>query len=142
MLRDPWIPLYIALSFFFVGTFALFFLPETLNWHAMPPEIGGNEETESSNDSNCETDSIQTYGTKSSFNKMTAQIVQELRDTGIVFSSAAVSVLTITVLIASVGRASFDLLMQYASTRFQWSIAKVCPHNLQLNPLSLSSNEH
>ena len=125
MLHNPWIPVVMSFSFFIIGTFGLFFLPETLNWKATSTEDNEEGQMERHEDAASETGSAQSYGTRLSFQELVGKLAQLIRETGSVFTSVAVATLTFTMLISSVGRSSLDLLMQYASTRFQWSFARV-----------------
>ena len=125
MVYDPWLPIYLCYILFVAGSLGLLFIPETLNWQATAAESHENDNMESTEDPAHETESPQDLRPKLFVQKMMAKVVQELRETGLVFNSLAVSVLTFTMLISSVGRASLDLVMQYASARFQWSFARV-----------------
>jgi hypothetical protein len=123
MTKSVWIPLIAALCFELLGFVFLFPLPETLpektaednttNPHlSSGPFEGGEEERPLLENDEMDSKKL------SSMDELKESFTFLTRDT-------AVAALVFTFLVSKVGRQSTNLLMQYVSKRYNWSIAKV-----------------
>jgi hypothetical protein len=123
MTKSVWIPLIAALVFEVLGIAFLAPLPETLSQN-MPEDIAANSPLSS--------DSSEVEGEQrplleaDEVNLKNPSIIREVRESlRFITRDAAVAALVITFLVSKVGRQSTNLLLQYVSKRYHWTLSKV-----------------
>ena len=123
MAKSVWTPLLLVLVFDLLGFAILLALPETLP-HTMPIDIAANPllADESSDDES--EDRTPLEDDDSSPKKPTA-IDRFKKSFRFITRDTAVIALVITFLISKVGRQSINILLQYVSKRYHWTLSKV-----------------
>lgn len=115
--RSVWIPLLTGLAFQLLGVFVAMLLPET-----RPPKTA--EQVEDIQESSEEHGQLDGQDKASGWwSKIYAQC-QEI----VIFliQDRSVALLISTFFAATIGRRSIELLLQYVSNRYGWTLAQVC----------------
>lgn len=116
-----WLPMFLGLGAMILGGMMVIMLPETLTQPPSSPGVFSALDSENVERENSEDHISEAY----SFDALVQNgkwIMDEYRS---VFVSPIVATLIFTFLINSLGRSSLDLLLQYASRRYHWTISQV-----------------
>lgn len=109
-----------------LGTIPVMFLPETLEDVKLKQSIPAESDRES--DQNTENERVeQRSGKKEIFRQFTRQSREFIQSTRFIWLNSNVSTMILVFFVTIIGRQSTNLLLQYVSKKFDWSIARVCP---------------
>lgn len=119
MKTSLFIPMSISLGFMVLGMLIVLLLPETLNRSQVPDPA---EDISSS-----AADSEDEGGLPNSSKKKTIilVVVRKVEESRFIFASPMLCALAVTFLVQSIHWMSIELLFQFASERFHWSLANV-----------------
>ena len=130
MVYGIWLPMFVGLGAMALGGFVLLPLPETLR-NIDNPLLAPRSD---SRDHEQEGDP----GREAISEKIARSFGLIIAETKLVFAVPAAATLVFTFLVNSLGRSAVELLLQYASKRYNWPIAQVCiPRHLIALPQSL-----
>ncbi|KAG0645285.1 MFS efflux pump [Hyphodiscus hymeniophilus] len=114
---NPFVPMTVSIGFITLGLLVVVFIPETLNRTQVPDPAEGM--------SSSDIDSEDEGGLLSASKKPTfiSVMVRKVEEVRFIFASPMLLALTITFLVQSMHAVSMQLLFQFASERFHWSLA-------------------
>jgi hypothetical protein len=116
---DPFVPMTIAVGLMALAMLILLLVPETLNRSQVPDPA---EDISSSDvDSGDEGGLLNTSKSRT----IISVIIRKVEDARFIFASPMLCALTVTFLVQSLHGYSVQLLFQFASERFYWSLADV-----------------
>lgn len=123
MAKDVWIPLLLSLGIsVFATLLAILFVPETL-------PISTLEEDGPETDSSSAQEPGGTMTKKQSFTEKCGHWIRgHINAFSFVTRHASIWSLVFTFLISKIGRQSSNVIYQYVSKRYDWSLAQVCSH--------------
>ena len=114
---DVWLPMFLANAFLVVGTLCVLILPETLR-RKNEAEVGvdGNE-----------TQLVEEEYPRKHWaaESLLHKVPKSVRRMFELISRPSVGLLCATFLVTQLGRSSIEFLLQYASEKFSWSLARV-----------------
>ncbi|OQE68834.1 hypothetical protein PENNAL_c0144G05224, partial [Penicillium nalgiovense] len=106
-----------------LGTIPVMFLPETLEDVKLKQSIPAESDRES--DQNTENERVeQRSGKKEIFRQFTRQSREFIQSTRFIWLNSNVSTMILVFFVTIIGRQSTNLLLQYVSKKFDWSIAR------------------
>lgn len=123
MAKDVWIPLLLSLGIsVFATLLAILFVPETL-------PISTLEEDGPEMDSSSAEEPGGTMTQKQNFTEKCGHWIRgHINAFSFVTRHASIWSLVFTFLISKIGRQSSNVIYQYVSKRYDWSLAQVCSH--------------
>jgi hypothetical protein len=138
MLKTPWVPLLTAIVFQALAFTMTLALPETLPVGPceQEPYQSRNIRTAAGiSDPDQESNLVNKFDDNEKWKTWIRQIKDSF---AFVARDAAVAALLLTFFVSKVGRQSINLLLQYVSKRFQWTLSKASYTTEFLKPLCLT----
>jgi hypothetical protein len=140
MTKDLWIPLLTAVGFQWIAVAMTLALPETL------PVIASDQSCILTSDTPGGGENLQNElerepirkSEKMSAAKLWLLLQQTKQSFNFIWCDAAAIALLSTFFVSKVGRHSINLLLQYVSKRYQWTLSKARAHSLMIARFSLS----
>jgi hypothetical protein len=120
MHKNTWIPLLLAVAFQGLSVILSLSLPETL------PVIDPQESSEDTNDISPVATSFGQETLSKSDGRWGSWFTRNKHLFDFVIKDKVLSALVVTFLISKVGRQSTNILFQYVSKRYAWTLAQVC----------------
>lgn len=121
MTFSPMLPYLLGVGLIIIGTIPVVFLPETLKDAKAKRSIPAGTEHATENE-RLEQQRVK----KEVLQEFTRQIREFIESTRFIWSDSNVCIMVIVAFVTVVGRQSTNLLLQYVSKKFDWSIARVC----------------
>lgn len=122
MKKSSFVPMTISIGFLFLGMLVVFFLPETLDRSHVPDPAEG---TSGSDPESGDEGGLLDLPKKKS---VISVIVRKAEESRFIFASPMLIAVAISFLVQSTHAFSIQLLFQFASERFHWSLADVSFH--------------
>lgn len=116
MIHDVWLPMYMGTAAQLISSFMVALVPETNLIGPLGDEVVPDATSDSLSDES---------GRRDGRSSLLASLKSVLDDWA-VLRSPRVIILSMTFFINKLARASFRYLLQYASSQFDWTLAKVC----------------
>ncbi|KAM5431752.1 hypothetical protein MferCBS31731_007757 [Microsporum ferrugineum] len=118
MKLGPWVPYYLGTAFFTICCPLILLVPETIPLQVQKPLSENNTSGRGS------LDERQPFARSSLGSKLKALFSKAWKETKIVFNNRTVLLILSTFLLSTLGRKQVDLLLLYASTRYDITISK------------------